>query len=198
MTKKNYNYFIPYEIDESIFRRISGVSFRPNPDIQVSDLSFIPILHYGFDRKIHGGEIICNKNISDRVIAIFKQLYDIQYKIKSIRLIDDYNGDDSMSMAANNSSCFNYRTISQGERLSLHALGLAIDINPLYNPYVKLVHGGQIVLPSEATPYIDRNRCFPHKISHNDSAYIIFTKYGFSWGGDWETIKDYQHFEIIP
>lgn len=196
MRSKDNIFFSAKEIDESIFKRIDGLSFRENPVIQVSDLSYIPILHCGFDRKVHEGEIICNRAISDRLIAVFRLLYEKRYRIESIRLIDDFSADDNMSMAANNTSCFNYRPITHGDKLSYHALGLAIDINPLYNPYVRLVDGYQIVLPAESLHFADRTRKFPHKITHSDLAYQVFTQNGFSWGGDWETLKDYQHFEI--
>jgi hypothetical protein len=99
-------------------------------------------------------------------------------------------------MADNNSSCFNHRFIAGTQKLSKHALGLAIDINPLYNPCVKIDNDKIIVSPEVATPYSDRTKNFYHKISHDDLCYKLFNHYGFNWGGDWESLKDYQHFEI--
>ena len=75
-------------------------------------------------------------------------------------------------------------------------MGLAVDINTLYNPYIKQVDGRLNIEPANAVQYVDRNRQFPHKIDHDDMCYKLFTKYGFEWGGDWEDSKDYQHFEI--
>lgn len=112
-----------------------------------------------------------------------------RYRIESIHLIDEFSADDNVSMAANNTSCFNYRPKTNGENLSYYALGLAIDINPLYNPYVKSVDGKHIVLPVESIHFADRTRRFPHIITHSDVAYLVFKQYGFSWGGDWETLK---------
>lgn len=195
---RNSTFFVAQEISDSVFSRINGVSFHENSDIAISDLVYIPLLHYGFDRHVHEGEIICNKLISDRMISVFKVLYNKRYQIESIRLIDDFNGSDEDSMRANNTSAFNYREITNGGRLSYHALGLAIDINPLYNPYVKDIEGKRIILPSESFQYVDRAKRFPHKITHNDSSYLSFREYGFSWGGDWESLKDYQHFEYKP
>lgn len=195
MMHRNSTFFVAQEISDSVFSRINGVSFHENSDISISDLVYIPLLHFGFDRHVHKGEIICNKLISDRMISVFKVLYNKRYQIESIRLIDDFNGSDEDSMRANNTSAFNYREITNGGRLSYHALGLAIDINPLYNPYVKGIEGKRIILPSESSPYVDRAKRFPHKITHKDSSYLAFKEYGFSWGGDWESIKDYQHFE---
>lgn len=196
MAIQNDTFFIAREIDDLLYERINGRSFHPNPDINISDLSYIRLLHYGFDRRVHQGEIVCNKHISDRVIGVFDALYRKRYQIESIRLIDDFGGSDDDSMRANNTSAFNYRPITYGTRLSRHALGIAIDINPLYNPYVKTVNGETIILPEDALQYADRARRFPHKITHKDTAFQVFKSFGFSWGGDWESLKDYQHFEI--
>ena len=192
----NMSYFTALEIDDALYKRIEGKSYHPNSDIEISDLAYIPLLHYGFDRRVHQGELICNRLICEPVIGVFKSLYQKRYQIQSIRLIDDFNGSDDESMKANNTSAFNYRQITNGSRLSYHAFGLAIDLNPLYNPYVKTIDGETIILPKESVPFVDRSKRFAHKISHSDSAYKTFTDFGFSWGGDWESLKDYQHFEI--
>jgi hypothetical protein len=110
-------------------------------------------------------------------------------------LIDEYDADDEASMRANNTSAFNFRKSSGMRTLSKHSTGMAIDINPLYNPLVKHREGRTKVYPSTAVPYIDRTQDFPYKIVKGDLCYRLFKKYGFSWGGDWKSSKDYQHFE---
>ena len=32
-------------------------------------------------------------------------------------------------------------------------------------------------------------------IDRNDLCYRLFVKHGFTWGGSWRSLKDYQHFE---
>ena len=109
---------------------------------------------------------------------------------------DEYGGDDDASMAANNTSCFNYRVIAGSTTLSYHAQGLAIDINPRYNPYVTFAADGSAqISPENGVPYADREMFFPMKIDRNDLCYQLFTAHGFEWGGDWDTPLDYQHFE---
>ena len=76
-----------------------------------------------------------------------------------------------------------------------HARGLAIDINPRYNPYVRNRGGKRLVSPDNGVKYADRSKDFPYKIVKGDLCYRLFKKYGFSWGGDWKNSKDYQHFE---
>lgn len=189
----NYFYFenIPLEIKEEMI----GVSYKENPTITFDDLSLVHILYRGFDCETHKGEIVVNEVIASDIVEIFKVLYSNDYKIQSVERIDKYNGDDDLSMKNNNTSAFNYRNIAGTNTLSNHSYGLAIDINPLYNPYVYLSNGKLIVSPSEGLKYVDRTLDFPYKIDKNDLSYKEFTKRGFTWGGDWNIPKDYQHFE---
>ena len=183
-------------IPDDIFEKMQGKSYKENCTVPREELRYLHILHVGFDNNTHEGELIVNKRIAEDVIDIFKELYKAGYQIEKVRLIDEYNAQDELSMRDNNSSAFNFRYISYSTTLSKHAMGLAVDINTLYNPYIKQVDGRLNIEPANAVNYVDRNRQFPHKIDHQDLCYKLFTKYGFEWGGDWEDSKDYQHFEI--
>ena len=141
------------------------------------------------------GELICHKDIADDLLAIFQELYKAAYPIERMVLIDEYDADDEASMRANNTSAFNFRYASGMKRLSSHSTGMAIDINPLYNPLVRYREGQTRVFPTTAAAYMDRTKYFPYKIEKGDLCYRLFKKYGFSWGGDWKSSKDYQHFE---
>lgn len=183
-------------IPNDIFEKMQGKSYKENCTVPREELRYLHILHVGFDNNTHEGELIVNKRIAEDVLDIFKELYKAGYQIEKVRLIDEYNAQDELSMRDNNSSAFNFRYISYSTILSKHAIGLAVDINTLYNPYIKQVDGRLNIEPANAVNYVDRNRQFPHKIDHDDLCYKLFTKYGFEWGGDWEDSKDYQHFEI--
>lgn len=183
-------------IPDDIFEKMQGKSYKENCTVPREELRYLHILHVGFDNNTHEGELIVNKRIAEDVLDIFKELYKAGYQIEKVRLIDEYNALDELSMRDNNSSAFNFRYISYSTTLSKHAMGLAVDINTLYNPYIKQVDGRLNIEPANAVQYVDRNRQFPHKIDHQDLCYKLFTKYGFEWGGDWEDSKDYQHFEI--
>jgi hypothetical protein len=112
-------------------------------------------------------------------------------------LPEEYDADDEKQMRANNTSCFCYRPIAGSSKLSKHSLGLAIDINPLYNPYYKVLKDGtRFVQPATAKIYCNRKATFPYKIDHKDLCYRLFKANGFKWGGDWRSSKDYQHFEF--
>ena len=142
------------------------------------------------------GEMVCNKAIASDLLVIFQKLYDASYPIERMVLIDSYNADDISSMEANNSSSFNFRFVSGTNKLSKHSEGMAVDINPLYNPYVtKRADGTVVVSPESATPHVNRKKSFQYKICRNDLCVKLFKQHGFSWGGDWKSLKDYQHFE---
>ena len=144
------------------------------------------------------GELICNEYIANDLLEIFRALFDAGYQIEKIRLVDEYGGDDQLSMIDNNTSCFNYRVVENTTSLSKHALGCAIDVNPFYNPYIvygKGENGGDYISPPEAAEYVDRSKDFPHKIDEDDLCCRLFKEHGFTWGGDWTSQKDYQHFQ---
>ena len=189
------DYFVHYEILAKTYDRINGISYKTDCPVSIEELRYLTILYYGFDKETHIGEMIVNKSIAKEVIQIFKELYEAKYPIEKVQLVDEYNGDDILSMTANNTSSFNFRYIEGTTKYSNHSRGLAIDINPLYNPYVRYKDGVRKVLPVSGEEYADRNLDLEYYIQKDDICYEIFTKYGFTWGGDWKNSKDYQHFE---
>ncbi len=184
------------EIDNEIFSRIDGKSYRKNCPVPIADLRYLKLLHKNLSGEILMGEMICNAQIAAALIDIFKKLFTENYPIDKIRLIDEYDADDELSMRDNNSSCFNFRYVSHTTEISAHGYGLAVDINPLYNPYIKFVDGKKIIEPATAADFEDREKIFPYKITENDLCYKLFAEHGFSWGGNWLDKKDYQHFFI--
>ena len=187
--------FYAKEIDDEIFARIKGKSYKDDCVVPREDLRYLHVLHIGFNGETHEGEMICNAKIAGDLLDIFQKLYEAKYQIEKIRLVDEYNADDETSMRDNNSSSFNFRFISHTTKVSNHGMGLAVDINTLYNPYVKEVDGKINIEPATAGDYVDRSKNFPHKITHDDLCYKLFIQHGFEWGGDWKNVKDYQHFE---
>lgn len=190
--------FYHMPLTDELKEYITGRSY-PDTDepLQISyeDLAYVHVLHYDFEGQIQEGELICNQTIAQDLTEIFKELYDNQYPIEKIRLIDAYDADDDASMEDNNTSCFNYRVVEGKTTLSNHSYGLAIDINPFYNPYVRTKDGETLVSPEDAVPYADRSADFPYKIDENDLCCQLFADHGFTWGGNWNSVKDYQHFE---
>ncbi len=190
-------------ITAEIEARIRGISYPEddtNIEISLSDLSYVGVLYNDFNGKVTQGELICNNAIALDLVEIFEELYRSGYQFERIELIDEYGGDDTLSMENNNTSCFNYRIVDGTDHLSKHAYGLAIDINPFYNPYVvynKDGSGETYISPKGSEVYADRSKDFPYKIDENDLCYKLFIEHGFTWGGNWNSSKDYQHFQKV-
>ena len=189
------SYFKQQEIPDAVFERMIGKSFAEGCTTLREELRYLRVLHYNKEGQELEGELVCHQSIADDLLDIFLELYKAKYPIERMVLIDEYNADDEASMQANNTSAFNFRQASGMRRLSRHAVGMAIDINPLYNPLVKHREGRTRVYPANAAPYIDRTKEFPYKIVKGDLCYRLFKQHGFKWGGDWKNSKDYQHFE---
>ena len=183
------------EIPDDIFAKMQGTSYKEDCTVPREDLRYVHVRHMGFDGEAKDGELVVNKAIADDVLAIFEELYKADYPIEKVRHVDEYDADDEASMSDNNSSAFNFRFISHTTRISRHGLGMAVDINTRYNPYVKTVDGKLSIEPANGADYVDRSKDFPHKIDHEDLCYKLFKEHGFTWGGDWTHSKDYQHFE---
>lgn len=194
------NYFLTYEISDDVYSVINGKSFQEGTEVTLADIRYIKVLHYNFEHKLQVGELIVATALQEDFINIFMELLDAEYEIQTMYLADNYwTGDptstDSASIDENNTSAFLYRPATGSSKLSKHAYGRAIDINPQQNPYVSYKSGSPVWSHENANDYIDRTTGLPHVITHDDVCYQIFKKYGFTWGGDWNTIKDYQHFE---
>jgi hypothetical protein len=192
--------FVATEIDDATFARMQrGGSFPMGCTVSRGDLRYLRLLHYNFDGRVQRGELVCNKSVAADLLDIFRTLYENKYRIERMVLIDEYGADDETSMADNNSSAFCFRRINGSARLSKHAQGLAVDINPVQNPCVSYNSKGGVrrVEPgtAEARKNISRSAAAAHQIDKNDLCYRLFTSHGFRWGGAWRTKKDYQHFE---
>lgn len=197
---------ISYPVTESEQKTLSldavnVISDDTVPAVSYEELRYLKVLYYDFHGEVKEGELICNVAIADDLKEIFYTLYENKYPIEKIKLIDEYGGDDTASMTDNNTSCFNYRVVDGSTSLSKHALGCAIDINPYYNPYVVFHKNGSdqtYISPAGSEIYADRSQDFAYKIDENDLCYQLFKEHGFTWGGDWRSCKDYQHFQKTP
>lgn len=156
----------------------------------------IELLYYSFDGKIHKGQLLIDERLIGDIREVFRVALKNKFPITSVVPISDdrffKNGkwnEDDQSMLANNTSAFNYRTVTGGKSLSRHAYGFAIDINPVQNPYIK----ESIVLPPGAV--YDTSK--PGTLAYYSPVVKTFLRLGWTWGGNWETLKDYQHFEKV-
>jgi len=173
------------------FRKYSPPEFKRRQRL-------VDLLYYSFDGKVHKGQLVIDERLVPDIREVFRVALNTGFPIKSVIPISNdrfyknglWNSDDQ-SMMANNTSAFNYRTATGSKVLSNHAYGFAIDINPEQNPYIK----GKKILPPGAV--YDPGR--PGTLYEGSPVVRTFKRLGWTWGGNWKSLKDYQHFEkVLP
>jgi len=168
--------------------------------IDQSRLTTVTFKYYDFSGNVHNdGQIVVLDIVGEHVTEIFAELYTLKFPIHKSQATEFYSGDDTKSMADNNSSSYNCREATGKPGIySIHSYGLAIDINPIQNPYVGIFNkenSTATVLPSEGLAYLNRANLRPGMV---EPVVHIFRKHGFSvWGGDWDDRIDYQHFQTV-
>ena len=170
----------------------SGV-WKAECPVNISRLKMLHIGHYNFDGQIQLGKMVVLDSIAKPVLNIFQELLTLKFSIHLMLPMEAYSGSDELSMQANNSSCFNFRNIAGSDKLSLHSYGLALDVNPIQNPYI--INKGTVseVLPHQGVDFLNRADKRPGMI---EEMVPIFIKHGFTeWGGNWDA-PDYHHFQI--
>jgi D-alanyl-D-alanine carboxypeptidase len=160
--------------------------------VPVEDLRLLTVTHHGIDGTPRTGELVVHVEQADAVGRIFGRLYDAGFPIERMRLVDAYGGSTEASLADNNTSGFHCRPVTGGTRWSEHAYGWAIDVNPVQNPYVR----GDVVLPESGRAFLDRSIAVPGLILEGDPVVAAFAAEGWTWGGTWSTLRDYQHFSL--
>jgi hypothetical protein len=180
-------------VDEATRARMIGVSWQPGCPVPIDDLRIIEMNFIGFDGAVHsGGQLMVHRLVASQVVEAFRVLFESGFPIRRMELIENYGGSDDASMSADNTSAFNCRPITgTTDRFSIHSYGQAIDINTVENPYVR----GTTVLPPAGVDYLDRTDVRPGMITKNDVVEKAFRAQKFFWGGDFNSLKDYQHFE---
>jgi hypothetical protein len=179
-------------IDAATRERMVGSSWRKGCPVPLRDLRYLRLNHRDFDGRVRRGELVVHEDHAGRVLQATERIWRGRFPIARMRLVDDYGGDDRRSMAANNTSAFNCRSVVGRPRVwSQHSFGWAIDINPVQNPFVM---SDGTVLPPAGEAYVDRSLHRRGMIHRGDVVYRAFASIGWEWGGDWSTSQDYQHF----
>jgi hypothetical protein len=158
--------------------------------IRVGELRLLTLSHWGFDRRIHEGELVVTRHEAKSVLRVMRAVFVARFPIRRMRLVEAYGSNDDRSMAADNTSAFNCRLVEHSDSWSEHAYGRAIDINPLENPYIL----GSEVSPPAGAAFRGRSRWKKGMIHGGDAVVRAFASIGWCWGGYWHSPKDYQHF----
>ncbi len=171
--------------------RMTGVSWHEGCPVALRDLRLVTVSRWGFDGKARTGKLVVHEDVAAGVLAVMRKLFEARYPIRRMRLIDAYGASDFRSIEAGNTSAFNCRRATGSSSWSQHAYGLALDLNPIENPYVE---GGR-VYHAASERYVDRSKRLPGMIHAGDPVVAAFASIGWGWGGSWSgNVKDYQHF----
>ena len=169
---------------------MTGVSWRPGCPVHLRDLRLLTLSHWGFDGRRRIGRLEVHRDVARDLVAVFRRLYEARFPIRRMVPVDAYGGSDFRSIEADNTSAFNCRFVGGTRRWSEHAYGVAIDVNPIENPYVasgRTAHRASV-------PYVDRSRRRPGMAFERGALVRAFDAIGWGWGGRWAPVKDYQHF----
>jgi hypothetical protein len=175
------------EIPPEVLARSSWAQECP---VAVDELRYLTVSHFGFDGETHTGEIIVNTGVAEDVVEVFRQLYEARFPIEQMRVTRLEEVDDHPTGDFNETGSFVCRPAVGSTNWSYHAYGLAIDVNPFHNPYVK----GDLVIPELASAYVDRDDVRTGMIFRGDVVTEAFADIGWEWGGDWSSLKDWMHF----
>ena len=165
-------------------------SWEPGCPVPIGELRYLTVSFRGFDGRAHTGELLVHRTVATGIVRVFEQLFAIDFPIERMTVTSRVELDARPTGDGNNTSAYACRTIRGQTAWSEHAYGRAIDVNPFLNPYLK----GEIVLPELATAYADRGRDVPGMILPGGPVVTAFRDAGLRWGGDFQSLKDYQHF----
>ena len=170
---------------------VARSSWREECPVPVEDLTYLTLSFWGFDGLAHTGEMIVNSAFAEQVVEVFRRLHEIHFPIEEMRVQDQAEMDAHPTGDGNVTGSFECRpAVGRSGGWSMHAYGLAVDINPFHNPYAR----GEVVAPELASAYIDRDNERPGMIFEGDTAVSSFDEMNWGWGGRWETAKDWMHF----
>jgi peptidoglycan L-alanyl-D-glutamate endopeptidase CwlK len=156
----------------------------------IESLSLINVRYRSFDGSLHRGQLVVHKEVVPDILEIFRFIEALGFPVARAIPIVRYGWSDDRSMADNNSSAFNYRLVLGTERLSRHAFGRAVDINPFQNP---VMYENGCISPDGAAYDVGKEGTF----SETHSVVREFQRRGWQWGGHFKTLKDYHHFDKV-
>ncbi len=176
--------------DPAPARVIARSTWKRGCPVGRRDLAWVRLTFWGFDGARHTGELLVNGRAVKDLVEAFRRLYEARFPLEEMRIPKAGEAKAAPTGDGNNTVAFACRPTRGATTYSEHAYGLAVDINPFQNPYVK----GDVVLPELASAYVDRGNVRPGMITADGPVVRAFTAIGWGWGGGWKSLKDYQHF----
>jgi len=184
-------------LPESMRRELRGTTWHPGCPVPLRDLALLRFNHVGFDGEVHRGPMVVHRSVAADVLGVFRTLFETGFPLKRVALASRFRPNADPDTRRNVTAAFNCRPVitpdGPQETFSQHAWGLAVDVNPLQNPYVA---ADGSVRNRFARPYVDRSQDLPGMIHEGDVVVRAFAAIGWSWGGRWSGGRDYMHFSL--
>jgi hypothetical protein len=165
-------------------------SWTADCPVTLDELAYVTVSHYGFDGRFHTGELVVNLSVAEGLVEVFRQLHEARFPLEQVRVIRKEEIDAPPTGDWNDTTSFVCRPAVGSQNWSQHAYGLAVDVNPFHNPYLK----GDLVLPELASIYTNRDDIRDGMIVPGDVVVSAFAEMGWPWGGNWRSLKDWMHF----
>lgn len=165
-------------------------TWRSGCPVGRDELRYVTVTFWGFDERPHTGELLVHHSAAEQLVGVFETLYEARFPIEEMRIVAPDELDAPPTGDGNNTTSFVCRPGVGGATWSEHAFGLAVDVNPFHNPYVR----GELVLPELAGAYVDRDDHRPGMIQPGDVVTGAFADIGWGWGGNWRSSRDWMHF----
>jgi hypothetical protein len=176
-------------VPDAVLRRST---WEPACPVAAQDLRWVRVTFWGFDDRRHTGELLLNERVADDLVGVFRALWQARFPLEELRITTRAELDAPPTGDGNNTGAFVCRPVTGGTSYSEHAYGLAVDVNPFQNPYVR----DDLVLPELATAYLARGRRAPGMVRLGGPVVRAFAAIGWEWGGEYRSLKDWQHFSL--
>ncbi len=165
-------------------------TWQPGCPVDLAELRYVTVSFWGFDDRVHTGELIVHRDSADALVTAFQRLFDTRFPIEEMRITARPELDAPPTGDGNNTAAFVCRPTRGSTNWSQHAYGRAVDVNPFHNPYTK----DEVVLPELASTYLARADARPGMVLAGSDVVAAFSAIGWEWGGAWESPNDPMHF----
>ncbi|MDP8970585.1 MAG: M15 family metallopeptidase [Actinomycetota bacterium] len=169
---------------------VARSTWSPACPVALEDLRYLTVTFWGFDQRRHTGELLVHASVAEDVVGVFRRLHEARFPIEEMRVVSPIELQAPPTGDGNNTTAFVCRPVTAGSSWSQHAHGLAVDVNPFLNPYVKR----DLVVPELASAYADRSWQRPGMVVAGGEVTVAFAAIGWRWGGNWHSAKDWMHF----
>jgi hypothetical protein len=192
----------PYEsrirlLPAPLLASILDGSWHSGCPVHHRDLRLLEVTTWDWNGRPTTGQLVVHEDAAAPLATVFRKLYRLKFPIRHMKLGHMYGPKRAYPKDGDVTGSFRCRQSvpspcvggSASGRWSNHAYGLAIDVNPVENPYM----GCGAVRDRRSRPYVNRSRLRKGMVT--PAVVRAFASIGWGWGGSWSgATKDWMHF----